>query len=90
MTVAEKVIAALADLPDDQQTVVLDFVEALKQRRQTALAKSSGTGIDSPTPIWEKLLTIAQQILDPDWQTLPTDLSLNFDTYQTHTAPLES
>jgi hypothetical protein len=81
MTVAEKVIAALADLPDDQQTVVLDFVEALKQKRQTP--------IDPQTPIWEKLLTIAQQIPDPDWQTLPTDLSLNFDSYQTHTEPIE-
>ncbi len=82
MTVAEKVIAALADLPDDQQTAVLDFVEALKQKRQNEII--------SPTPIWEKLLTIAQQIPDQDWQTLPTDLSLNFDSYQTHAAPLES
>ncbi len=81
MTVAERVIAALADLPDEQQTAVLDFVEALKQKRQTEIA--------SPTPIWEQLLTIAQQIPDQDWQTLPTDLSQNFDTYQTHAAPLE-
>ncbi len=81
MTVAEKVIAALADLPDDQQTVVLDFVEALKQNRPKP--------IDSSTPIWEKLLTISHQIPDPDWQTLPVDLSLNFDTYQTHSLKLE-
>ena len=82
MTVAEKVIAALADLPDEQQTAVLDFVEALKQKRQNEII--------SQTPIWEQLLTIAQQIPDQDWQTLPTDLSLNFDSYQTHAAPLES
>jgi hypothetical protein len=38
MTVAEKVIAALATLPDEQQTVVLDLVESLSQKQQAAIA----------------------------------------------------
>ena len=38
MTVSEKVIAGLADLPSEQQTVVLDFVEFLRQKQQSAIS----------------------------------------------------
>ncbi|MCY7408400.1 MAG: DUF2281 domain-containing protein [Alkalinema sp. CAN_BIN05] len=37
MSVAEQVMAALIDLPDEQQTVVLDFVEFLQQKKRSSM-----------------------------------------------------
>jgi hypothetical protein len=69
MTVAEKVIAALANLPDEQQTIVLDFVESLGQKQPTAIG-------DYATPSLETMRAKLRQVAGC-MQNAPVDLSTN-------------
>jgi hypothetical protein len=70
MTVAEKVIAALANLPDEQQTIVLDFVESLSQKQQITIMD------DRPTPNLEAMRAKLKQVAGC-MQNAPADLSTN-------------
>jgi hypothetical protein len=74
MTVAEKVIAALANLPDEQQTLVLDFVESLSQQQQTAITPETMT--DRPIPNLEAMRTKLKHFAGC-MQNAPADLSTN-------------
>jgi hypothetical protein len=74
MTVAEKVIAALANLPDEQQTIVLDFVQSLNQQQTTAIAPE--TAPDRPTPNLETMRAKLKQVAGC-MQNAPADLSTN-------------
>jgi hypothetical protein len=74
MTVAEKVIAALANLPNEQQTLVLDFVESLSQQQQTAITPE--TIADRPTPSPETMQIKLKQFAGC-MQNAPADLSTN-------------
>jgi hypothetical protein len=74
MTVAEKVIAALANLPDEQQTIVLDFVESLSQKQPTVIAPDMTS--DRPTPNLETMRAKLKQVAGC-MQNAPADLSTN-------------
>jgi hypothetical protein len=74
MTVAEKVIAALANLPDEQQAIVLDFVESLNQKQQATIDPE--TMVDRPTPNLETMRAKLKQVAGC-MQNAPADLSTN-------------
>jgi phage portal protein BeeE len=74
MTVAEKVIAALANLPDEQQTIVLDFVQSLNQKQSVAIGPN--TMDDRATPNLETLRAKLKQVAGC-MQNAPDDLSTN-------------
>jgi hypothetical protein len=74
MTVAEKVIAALANLPDEQQTIVLDFVESLNQKQSTAIASEKMD--DRATPNLETMRA-KLKLVAGCMQNAPNDLSTN-------------
>jgi Protein of unknown function (DUF2281) len=74
MTVAEKVIAALANLPDEQQAIVLDFVEFLGQKQQAAIAIKPES--DRTIPDQDRLRETLKQVAGC-MQNAPADLSTN-------------
>jgi phage portal protein BeeE len=74
MTVAEKVIAALANLPNEQQTIVLDFVQSLNQKQSVAIGPN--TMNDRATPNLETLRAKLKQVAGC-MQNAPDDLSTN-------------
>jgi hypothetical protein len=76
MTVSEKVMAALADLPSEQQTVVLDFVEFLRQKQQssTSLAIANSPTENNLESMRETLRQVAGCM-----DNAPADLSTNSD-----------
>ncbi len=74
MTVAEKVIAALANLPDEQQIIVLDFVESLSQKQQITIDQK--TIEDRATLNLEAMRAKLRQVAGC-MQNAPADLSTN-------------
>jgi len=74
MTVSEQVIAALADLPGEQQTIVLDFVEFLRQKQQSAmlLTTTNSQPEDKLAAMRETLRQVAGCM-----ENAPADLSTN-------------
>jgi Protein of unknown function (DUF2281) len=76
MTVSEKVIAALADLPGEQQTVVLDFIEFLRQKQQSAISLS--TTNSQTTNKLEAMRETLKQVAGC-MENAPSDLSTNSD-----------
>jgi hypothetical protein len=74
MTVAEKVIAALANLPDEQQTIVLDFVESLSQKQETSIDPQAKD--DRATLNLEAMRAKLRQVAGC-MQNAPADLSTN-------------
>lgn len=76
MTVSEKVIAALADLPGEQQTVVLDFVEFLRQKQQPVISLS--TTNSQTTNKLEAMRETLRQVAGC-MENAPVDLSTNSD-----------
>ncbi len=76
MTVSEKVIAALADLPGEQQTVVLDFVEFLRQKQlsSTSLATTNRHSEEKLESMRETLRQVAGCM-----ENAPANLSTNSD-----------
>jgi hypothetical protein len=73
MTVTEKVIAALANLPDEQHRIVLAFVESLGQQ-QAAIDQT--TIADRATPSLETMRAKLKQVAGC-MQNAPADLSTN-------------
>jgi hypothetical protein len=74
MTVAEKVIAALANLPDEQQTIVLDFVESLSQKQEISIDPQAMD--DRATLNLEAMRAKLRQVAGC-MQNAPADLSTN-------------
>lgn len=76
MTISEKVISALADLSGEQQTVVLDFVEFLRQKQQSALSLAT-----TNTQTTNKLETMRETLRQVAgcMENAPADLSTNSD-----------
>ena len=73
MSVAEQVMAALIDLPDEQQTVVLDFVEFLQQKKRSSMM---GIPQQLPKPNPEVMRATLRQVVGCS-QDSPADLSTN-------------
>ena len=76
MTISEKVISALADLSGEQQTVVLDFVEFLRQKQQSALSLAT-----TNTQTTNKIETMRETLRQVAgcMENAPADLSTNSD-----------
>ena len=72
MSVTEQVMAVLSELPDEQQTTVLDFVEFLRQK------KPSIAVVQQPSlkPDLEAMRSTLRQVAGFA-QNAPTDLSTN-------------
>ncbi|MEB3295534.1 MAG: DUF2281 domain-containing protein [Synechococcales bacterium] len=74
MTVVEQVIAALTNLPDEQQAIVLDFVEFLRYKQQESI--SSQPEGDRTQPNRNQMREILKQVAGC-MQNAPADLSTN-------------
>ena len=72
MSVTEQVVAVLSELPDEQQTTVLDFVEFLRQKKPSIAA------VQQPPlkPSLEAMRSTLRQVAGCA-QDAPTDLSTN-------------
>jgi hypothetical protein len=76
MTVSEKVISALADLPSEQQTVVLDVLEFLRQK-QTSVIQPATTNNHTENTLEAMRETLRRVAGCMD--NVPADLSTNSD-----------
>ena len=76
MTVSEKVIAALADLPGEQQTVVLDFVEFLRHKQKSVIPPATTNNHTENT--LEAMRETLRQVAGC-MENAPADLSTNSD-----------
>jgi sulfur transfer protein SufE len=73
MSVAEQVMAALVNLPDEQQTVVLDFVEFLQRKKRSSMM---GISQQLPQSNLEAMRETLRQVAGCA-QDSPSDLSTN-------------
>jgi Protein of unknown function (DUF2281) len=78
MSVTEQVIAALVELPDEQQTVVLDFVEFLRQKKRSSILAIPQ---QAETPKLERMRETLRQVAGCV-HDLPADLSTNPDYFE--------
>ena len=76
MSVVEQVVAVLVDLPDEQQTAVLDFVEFLRQKKHLSLTLESTP--QGSEPDLESMRETLRQVVGCA-KNSPTDLSTNPD-----------
>ncbi len=75
MTIAEMVLEKLRQLPPDQQKVVLDFVESLKQtkaKKSKALRSLEGLWEDFGIEITDKDIAEARREM---WSNFPREIS---------------